>query len=785
MDRWSTELLEFDALKTLLRRYVFSPTGRALLDEVAPTTDQAKVEESLASVGEAIEYEGFSRRGVTSRLRFDGLPDPSLSAAKLGIEGAVLEAKEILDLTLLLERASEVRTMLTGPEFPRLSAVASRMGEFRPLVKEFAGRILPDGSMADHASVALQRIRRDMEKQQRLIQESLEKFIRAHRDDGILQEEFIAIRNDRFVLPVVAGQKKKVDGVIHASSGTGQTLFIEPLPTIDLNNDLVRLREQEMREIHRILAEMTERLRLSVREIRESVGLMGELELLFAKARMAVDFECVVPRFTTSLSVKGARHPLLQDVLKRQRKMPVPLNLTLDSSTRTLLISGPNTGGKTVAMKTVGLFVLMAQSGIPVPCEDAELPFFDQVLADIGDKQSIEQSLSSFSAHVMRIKEMLGQLDGLCLVILDELGRATDPDEGGALGVAILDVIRKSGAFTIASTHLIAPKIYGATTEGVLNASMSFDEATLAPTYVMRTGAPGASAGLDIARRLGLPEPLIEQARASLSTHQQDVAKFLKVIEERLDSVTALEQEAKRRRDEIAVEQAGLKELWEKRESSKIKELERRTEAVLAQFEEKAEETISQIAVVAQQKKAVSQARVKVAQTGRQLREQLDTTPKIEGPAVIEGSKVRLKDIREPARVRRILGHGRIEVEAGFMKMQVSLDDVVEVLPDTPDGAKLPKNVTLQRGPDFSVLTREINIIGQHAEQAREAVDKFLDNAALASIGNVRIVHGHGMGILKRMIREMLATHPHVASFNEASPAEGGAGATIAVLRSD
>ena len=354
--------------------------------------------------------------------------------------------------------------------------------------------------MADDASVALHRLRRDIERQQRQIQTSLERFLRTHRDDGTLQEEFITLRNDRFVVPVVAGQQRKVYGVIHGASGSGHTLFVEPLETIDLNNELVRLREEEQREVARILRELTELLRTNGPQIQALVEAIGRLDLLFAKAEFASDFDCVIPRFSPDKDGGWCSRTRVircsRTCCGGRRNRFVPISLALDEKQRTLLISGPNTGGKTVSMKTVGLLALMAQAALPVPAAEAEFPLFEQVLAEIGDQQSIQESLSSFSGHIARVREMLETVTPQSLVLLDELGRATDPEEGGPLGVAILESFRAHGAFTFASTHLLALKIFGATTEGVVNASMGFDEKTLEPTYVLQLGAPGKSAGL-------------------------------------------------------------------------------------------------------------------------------------------------------------------------------------------------------------------------------------------------------------------------------------------------
>ncbi|MGC8795193.1 MAG: endonuclease MutS2, partial [Bryobacteraceae bacterium] len=592
MRNTSADLLEFEALRELLGRYVATPLGRAELERLAPGSDRAAIENELAEVEEAIAYlEAASRpqpaaRGAAVRFRFDGLLDPGEALGRLRIEGAALEPRQILGLCELLDRASDIRAVLlaAAPRFPKLAARAAAMGEFRSLLKTLAGKILPDGTVADDASPELARLRRDVERQRRLVQETLERFLRSHREDGVLQEEFITIRNDRFVVPVVAGQKWRIEGVVHGASGSGHTLFIEPLETIELNNELVRLIEEEACEVHRILLELSARLRDHLDAIARTIDILGELEWLFARAAFARDFGAVIPRFShpsqRCLRLRDARHPLLEDVLRRTRGRVVPFSLELDGGARVLLVSGPNSGGKTVALKTVGLLALMAQAALPVTCAEAELPFFDQVLADFGDAQSIQESLSTFSAHISRIRTILEEATADSLVLLDELGRATDPEEGGALGVAILEHLRQTGAFTLASTHLAALKIYGATTPGVLNASMGFDETTLAPTYQLRVGAPGKSAGLDIAARLGLPPALLERARAALGSREQDVARFIRELNERLEQMRRLEEELRDERERLAARERALTAEWRRRESSRLAELQRHVQAV-------------------------------------------------------------------------------------------------------------------------------------------------------------------------------------------------------------
>jgi DNA mismatch repair protein MutS2 len=801
MKATSAATLEYEFLRALLGRYVSSPHGKAELARIAPHTDAARLTADLADAGEAVEYlrsatrPQTAGRGAAIRIEFGGFPDLTEAVHKLRIEGASLDGREIYDLFHVLDRAADAKSVLNAvaERFPRLGARAQFIGDFRALLKDLEGKILPDGSVADHASVALARLRRDIERQRKSIQGSLERFLKTHQEEGVLQEEFVTIRNERFVVPIVAGKRRKIDGVIHAASASGHTLFVEPLETIDLNNELVRLTEEETQEVHRILRELTARLRGYAESIRQTMDTLGELDMLFAKARFAVDFDCAIPRFGARLLLRDARHPLLQDVLRRQRKPVIPISLELDERSQTLLISGPNTGGKTVTLKTVGLLTLMAQSGLPVPAAEAEFPIFGQVLADIGDNQSIQESLSTFSAHISHIREMAIDVTPDSLVLLDELGAATDPEEGGALGVAIVEHFRAAGAFTLASTHLLALKIYGANTKGVLNASMGFDEQTLEPTYVLHTGMPGKSAGLDIAMRLGMPEDIMNRARAALSDHERDLARFLSELHQRLKDVQTLESDLRRQQAEVAAREKETAREWEKRETAKLKELERRTEQMLAKFDEQAQQTIDQIAHGADQRKAAEQAQRRVAKTKRELREEFQTTVlstqdesrhgDLQRLKIEEGARVRLQGIREPARVRRLLAGDRLEVEAGFMKMQVSVDDVLEVLPDAPGASKLPKNVTFKPAPELTPVHQEINVIGQRAEEARDHVDQFLDRAVMATASRVRIVHGHGMGILRKILWELLEKHPHVEKHYPAPPQEGGTGATIVELK--
>lgn len=783
-------VLEFEQLRALLGRYLRSPIGRAELDALKPVSHRQTVEDALADTAEALEYlraasvPQTAGRGSAQRLRFDFDADPRLLAGRLRIEGITLDGAEVYQLTKLLDLGAEARSAIlaAGARYPRLAAHARKIADLHGLANDLRDKVLPDGSLADDASVALGKLRRDAERQRRHIEQSLETFLRAHSEDGTLQEDFITIRNDRWVVPVIAGRERRVDGVIHGSSGTGQTTFVEPIETVQLNNELVRLREEELREVHRLLREFTGRLREHAREILDSAAALGRLELLFAKAEFGIDFRCSIPRLGQAIVLRDARHPLLEAILRKSRGSVVPMSVELRAPRTTLLISGPNTGGKTVALKTIGLLALMTHAGLPVPAEDAEFPLFDQVLADIGDHQSLAESLSSFSSHVVAVKSMLERATSDSLVLMDELGRATDPEEGGALGVTILEAFRHRGAFTLASTHLTAMKVYGASTAGVLNASMGFNDATLEPTYVLRVGAPGKSAGLDIASRLGLEPWLIEEARKRMTNTERDVADFLSKLNAQLETLAAERRQVAAEKAALDAREAALEQTWERKFAEKLRTVDVEAAKLAAEFEQRAQETIEDLS---------QKAKARIAKTRREYRESVaeiapvKASPQASVPPrwkLVEGTRVRLKGIRQIATVRRLLSDGGIEVEAGYLKLQVPEADIEEILPPL-GAAEKPSGIRLRQGPSFDGSFREINLIGQRAEEACDALDKFLDTVALAQVERVRIVHGHGMGILKRAVAYLLAHNPHVARYYLAPPEEGGAGSTIAELK--
>ena len=631
-------------------------------------------------------------------------------------------------------------------------------------------------------------------------------------EDGAVQDELVTIRGERFVIPVKMEQKRRVQGVVHGASSSGQTVFIEPLETIEQNNELVRLLEEEQAEIHRILLEMTGRIGNQAEQILAATDTLAELELQFAKARFAEDYSCVAvscgdsrPRLSMAsvarLLLHNARHPLLERNLKLRNLKIVPVSIELEHDRHQLIITGPNTGGKTVTLKTVGLLALMAQSGIPVPADRAELPVFDAVLADIGDYQSIEQNLSTFSAHVTNIDFISRTATPASLVLLDELGSATDPEEGAALAVAIAGHFERTGCMSIISTHHTSLKVYAANTPGVVNAAVGFDEKTLQPTYELKVGVPGASAGINIAGRLGLNPTIIEAARARLGTQARDVGQFLDKLHEQLRTAENERLRLAAREQELEREKARLATEGRKEQQGKAREMEKKLETLLRDFEYHAREAVNAIQERAAAQKLSKEAERRIAKLRREFREQFDSTVVAHSTGadrndphaqpqlvkhVSEGDSVKLKSTGRPARIVRKIDDSHFEVQVGAMKMRIARDDIAEVLAraaESPVKAARARGVSVLLENEGANVPSEINVIGHTVDDASREVEKFVDRAFLAGLPRVRVVHGSGMGILRKALRRLLEQHPHVASVAEPPQNEGGAGATVVELR--
>ena len=819
LSQTSSRMLEFDSLRDVLSGYASSPLGRGLVARLAPSTDRAWIENQQQLTSEVREF-----LRVSGRFDFSGLLDVTKPVEKSRITNAAIETTDIRDVVLVVDRAAEWREIALNPpaamkfEWNAVAQLSSGIIDFTEFLRAFRNKILPDGTLDDKASPELARIRREIEKQRRSIQDSLRGYLRRLSEGGAVQDELVTIRGERFVIPVKVEQKRRVQGVVHGASSSGQTVFVEPLETIEQNNELVRLFDEEQAEIHRILVEMTRLIGENAGPIFAAVEMLAELELQFAKARFAEAYDCVQIALSTQdsrgdgrpqpsvsskarLVLTNARHPLLERNLKAKGGHIVPTTIELESEGQELVITGPNTGGKTVVLKTVGLLALMAQSGIPVPADRAELPIFDAVLADIGDYQSIEQNLSTFSAHVTNIDFISRTATAQSLVLLDELGSATDPEEGAALAVAIAEHFRRIGCITVISTHHTSLKVFGANTAGVVNASVGFDEVTLQPTYELKIGVPGASAGINIAQRLGLNPTIIEGARARLGSQARDVGQFLDRLHADLRDMERERLRLRTREEEIQREKAHLAVEGKKEQQAKVKEMEKKLDSLLRDFEYHAREMVDAIQDRAAAQKVSKDAERRISKLRREFREQFDssvvahTTGADRGDPhaqpqlmrhVLEGDTVKLKSVGRPAVIARRIDDNHFEVEIGAMKMKIARDDIAEVLArssDSPIKAARARGISLSLESENQSTPSEINVIGRTVDDATREVEKFVDRAFLAGLPRVRVVHGSGMGILRKALRQYLQKHPHVESVTEPPQNEGGGGATVVELR--
>jgi DNA mismatch repair protein MutS2 len=839
----SSRLLEFEALRELLSGYAPSPLGQRRIAELVPSLDRAWIKTQHQLTSEIREY-----RRVGGRFEFAGVLEIKQLLDQSRIAGAALETTEIRDIILVADRASEWREIQRQPpaamrsHWTAVAALSEGIQDFTTFLRAFRNKILPDGTLDDHASPELARIRREIDKQKRAIQESLRGYLRKLAEGNTVQDELITIRGERFVIPVKVEQKRRVQGVVHGASSSGQTVFVEPLETIEQNNELVRLLDDEQSEIHRILLEMTRQIGENAEAIKSAAEILAELELQFAKSRLAEDYNCVevtlseVPnsrgdgrirelalsevegsqQSKASLLLHKARHPLLERNLKLKGLRIIPITIELEDA-RQLVITGPNTGGKTISLKTLGLLSLMAQAGIPVPADRAELPVFDAILADIGDYQSIEQNLSTFSAHVTNIDFISRTATANSLVLLDELGSATDPEEGAALAVAIADHFLHIGCTSVISTHHTSLKVYGANTPGVLNASVGFNETTLQPTYELKLGVPGASAGINIAQRLGLNPAIIASARSRLGSQTQDVGRFLDRLHSDLREVETERKQMRAREQELEREKQRLNNEGRKEQQTKLREMETKLEALFRDFEYHARETVNALQDRAAAQKLSKEAERRIAKMRREFREQFDSTvvahqtgadrgdPNAQ-PSLVkhvsEGDTVKLKSLGRAAVVKKKIGENHFDVEIGSMKMRISREDIAENLSassmsantsataknqpqiSTVDAAR-SRGITVKLQNEISDLNTptEINVIGRTVDEATSEVEKFVDRAFLAGMPRVRIVHGSGMGILRKALRQYLQKHPHVESVTEPPNNEGGGGATVVELR--
>ena len=803
--------LEWDALLALVAGFAASPVGRGSILAVRPSTDAEWIarQHRLTAELRLLLEEQVS-------IPLGGLFDPIQLAAKARIPDVALEALELQAVARLANDIAAWQALLQAPP----ARVAARLSELsavsigltislKPLAESIERKIQPDGTLADDASPELGRIRREQDRQRRVIEESLRSALRKLSSEGSTQDDVITIRGDRFVIPVRSELKRRVSGVVHGASSSGQTVYLEPLETIEQNNELVRLFEEEQAEIHRIFVGLTRQVGTYSASLIEGARVLALVDSLLARARFARSFDCVAPNTAAEkLSLTAARHPLLEKRLRATGGKVVPLTLELTTEHRQLIISGPNTGGKTVTLKTIALLSMMAQAGIPVPASGASFPLFNAFLADIGDAQSIESALSTFSAHITNLDRLARLADTHSLVLLDELGSATDPEEGSALAVAVAEYFLKAGAWSLISTHHTSLKVYAANTTGVLNAAAGVDETTLVPNYQLRMGVPGASAGIATAERLGLNSEIVAGARQRLGSQQVDLGRFLDRLHKEL---TQLEEDRKAAREQqytLNQERARLAREGDVESRNRTRELEQKLASLMKEFEFQMRENVRAIEDRAAQQKLSKEAERRITRMRREFQESFNQTVVAHRTGadhkdanaqphllrhVAPGDQVRIKSMNKIATVQRELEKDVFEVSLGPIKMRVKLDDLAEASPESGSGSQKHDPLAAarrQKGVHVSVtpantddLRMEINLIGRTVDEATEQLEKYLDRAFLAGLPRVRIIHGHGAGILRRGVRDFLKSQPHGATIAEAPQNEGGQGATLVELR--
>lgn len=836
---FSIETLQFNKLLELIAKNAQTPMGRDFVLEMKPLSSRLQLEKDLAAIAET-----FALKQEEVTWRFSELVDPTDAIALLKIRNATLEPTILRELARLLSQALYARSAInTNKELaPTLWQMVENLPQdLNAISDKINKKILPSGELDDSASPELSRLRREINDQRGRLTKSLEATMRAK--SNAIQDEVVSIRNDRFVIPVKADFTGKISGVAHGASSSGATVFIEPLEAIEANNELQKLKAKEENEIARILFSLAEELRENLPAIEIAVEAVAELDFVKTKVVFAERFNAIVPKISEdeTLNLVEARHPLLEENLRSsfpqrgkeakeektkaqkpksedQNNEIVPVSFKLTKRNSVMIISGANAGGKTVVLKTAGLLSLMAVSGLPVPAKSAKIPFYASVLADIGDNQSLSANLSTFSSHISNIASMMKNLQTPALVLLDEVGTGTDPEEGSALGVAVVDHFRQNSAQVIASTHYKGLKIYATNDADVINASVEFDEKTLQPTYKLLTGIAGASSGLEIARRFGIRDEVIEKARENLDVAAQVAEDYLHKLQKETKQAEDLRIALEEEREATAEKYSKLDVEFHKKERERSGEFQNELNQTIKDFERlskdflktvkdkkerkkfenqiasqkatlKREATRIESKVQSPKSKAVN-SNLKVKSSGSKTSriEQIpNSEPKFLDTPIEVGSKVFLKNFGSTGKVEKINGKNA-EVLVGSMRMKQKLDDLQAVEVEKKESKNKLENLqkkAKQSNIDMELggVQSELNLIGKTTLDAEDEIDKFLDDSFVNKMHQVRIVHGFGTGVLKNFVHQFLKGHPHVEGFGFAPQNEGGNGATIVELK--
>ena len=830
---FSLETLEFGKLLELVSRNAQTPMGKARFAGLRPKTNLRELEDDLAAITETMLLNGEKQVSWS----FSGLEDPGDGIAILKIENASLDPTSLLEISRVCNQAIFARSSIQ-PEKLVASTLWAIVENIPPallaVIESINKKLLPSGELDDSASPELARIRREISSQRGRLTKSLEAVMRKSGD--AIQDEIVTVRNDRFVIPVKADFRGKVGGVAHGFSSSGQTVFVEPLEAIEANNELQNLRGKEEREVARILFALTEELREQLPAIEAAVEAVAELDIIKTKAEFARKFNAVVPEISEdgTLEFVDARHPLLEENLRghsavsgrRSAKSSppyeggvaaasadgvvlssriVPSSFTLSRDRSVMIISGANAGGKTVVLKTAGLLSLMAISGLPVPAKSARVPFYRSVLADIGDHQSLAANLSTFSSHMSNIAEMMRECVAPSLVLLDEAGTGTDPEEGSALGVAIVDHFRQNcRAQVIASTHYRGLKIYAANDENVINASVEFDEKTLQPTYKLLIGLAGASSGIEIARRFGIEQKVIDAARSNLDVSAQDAEAYLLKLQNETKQAEDLRIALEEEREATAMKYAGLEVEAVKKEKARQKEFESTLAETVESFERQSKAFIDGLEDKALKNKLDKERAARKAELNRSVMAKMTGT-QASSPAMIakregDGSASLEADAGGTLAFQSFLVGSRVitsfgttgtiekldgetaEVLVGSMRLREKLENLRVIEAETRPAAPANKQ-SISKPIDSPDVAAELNLIGQTTAEAEYELDRFIDEAYIASLPRVRIIHGFGTGALKNYVHHFLKNHELVERFAFAPDNQGGNGATIAEMK--
>jgi DNA mismatch repair protein MutS2 len=797
-------VLEFEAIRTLLLSHAGSVPGRDRLTALVPSIAPADVRERLATTGE-----GVALLQAIGRQPFHDLPDLAQVLREARVEGLHLDPRALMDVASFIEGGLEVaRRVSQAEQAPRLARRAAEVKDASDVAAAIRRAVLPSGEVSDDASPRLAEIRRGLARLRLKLQSVMESFLRGKEADRVLQDKLITTRNDRYVLLLKAEHRGDVPGIIHGSSGSGASVFVEPMPAVELNNDIVSLGDEEREEVVRILSELTGRVAARAADLDHASTVLGELDAVQAMALAARDMGASAPRIVDGLELEllDARHPLLMPALterlglpRRSSREPVPVTLRVGFGSPVLVISGPNTGGKTVALKTAGLLALMAQCGLHVPAAPGSaLPVFRRIYADIGDEQSISADLSTFSAHLATIVEMTRDLSPPSLVLLDEVGAGTDPTEGGALGVAIVDHFRSRGAMVMATTHHGLLKAYAQSTPGVACASFGYDPGTYEPTYRLNLGKPGRSLALEMAERLGLAPSVVKDARARLDDKEAQAEALLKKLEE---DQALLRREA----DTIAADRAALREEQERlraedreiaaRKRTELeafaRDLRRRGEEAARKAADAIHEAVQKVegsrksaTAAAGKARTAAVGAIRAAQEEATFELDVPAAPEATGAPLEVGSRVKITSLGITGDVLALPDDGDAEVAVSGKRLKVPRGQLTVV---AGAGAAARSRTA---APAFVSSARsagggssEINLVGLTVDEALPRVDKLLDDAFLSERKEVRVVHGFGAGRLRQAVAGLLQDHPHVAGFRPGGAGEGGGGVTVVELK--